>query len=139
MHLDTGAMKEVPVSEYTLERFAQILREHFQDPDNRSFAHFLDEYGVPSTTFRKWLDKSPALHQEYELAKDKVGMQCLLDAAERKYDKDIGKFLATLHSKQIKEHNEYLNSINNKNESSSNQRITLEMPKLVEDNSDKKD
>lgn len=129
-------MKEVPVSEHTLEKFAQMLREHFQDPENRSIAHFLDEYGVPKTTFRKWLDKSAALNQEYELVKDKLGMQCLLDAANRKYDKDIGKFLATMYSKELKQHEQDLTAMKNKNESSSNQSITLEMPKLVEEKSD---
>lgn len=133
MHLDTGTMREVPVSMYTLERFAQILREHFQDPKNRSIIHFLDQYGVPKNTFKRWRERCELLDQECQIAKDKIGMQCLLDAAERKYDKDIGRFIAGLYSKDIRNHEAFLSALKNKNESSSDSKITLEIPELVKD------
>ncbi len=83
-------MKEEPVSDAAIERYADMMLEWAKnDPDALKVSQFFGIHDIPTSTFYDWKDRNPYLAKCYEQVKIHIGNRRFMDIYRGKADRYV--------------------------------------------------
>ena len=139
MTIERNPYKAIRIPNYILEEFADMMQKHFDDENNLSMGEFLRSYNVSRMSLSKWKKRNIKLKQVHDLAKDVIAERHLINACKFKQERHTSRFLASLYSTRVREHEAYLAGLANKADNSAPTKVVFQLDSLTGDDNKKDD